>query len=685
MQNGMALDGDDVKISEDEPPRTPVIIADIASGFTYASYQNAIPVLRAIRIENRSDRHLEACRLELSSDPSFLRPKVWSIDRLLPGDELNLSDRKVELDAGYLVGLNEAERGAITLRLSRAGEVLDERRLEVRLLARDEWGGVADMAQLLPAFILPNDPAVAPILRAAGEKLAAHGHSSGLDGYQSQDPQRAYMLAAAIYSAIAGLALHYAEPPASFESRGQKIRRPSTIADERLATCLDTTLFFAAALEAAGLHPVVLMFDGHAAVGVWLAKRTFANAIETDAMEVRKALASRELLIFETTGVTHRPAMTLETAQRSLDARMSEEQAAAFIAAIDVRRSRSGGITPLASYQPIRRAATVSETAQLSDVLPDLPLPPSPGFAVLPVEMAEVKPGNAAGRIDRWQKKLLDLTLRNRLLNFPDSKKTIPFLCPDVAYLEDRLAHGASIGIVSLPEQNPLGERDAALYRDVHGRDLQRGFASDALSRDELASPLDARQLEALLIDLHRQVRNDFAEGGAKRWRRAASQRRGHARAAGAPRLFRLHRRPDRSRPHQGARCPASQDLPRLCRARRDRPARPGSRLGRRLRFPVRGGRRGAAAESGLDGGAAGRHLRLPHRSRHSPSRSRRRLSRRGGVRRRGLSQLGDGARPRQGPRAGPSRAGLEHSPCLVDRLVVRCRRMRRAAERPVA
>ncbi|WP_432344370.1 DUF4011 domain-containing protein [Shinella yambaruensis] len=489
----------------------PVIVADIAASFTYVSYQNAIPVIRSILIENSSDRHFTNCKLELTSSPSFLRPKTWTVDRLVPGDRLALSDRKVELDAGYLAGLNEAERGEITLRLSSAGDVLDEQHLPVRLLARDEWGGVADMAQLLPAFVMPNDPSVASILRNAAERLAAHGHQSGLDGYQSGSPQRAYLLAAAIYSAIAGMALHYAEPPASFESRGQKIRRPSTISEERLATCLDTTLLFAAALEAAGLYPVLLMFQGHAAAGAWLAKRTFANAIETDQMEVRKALASRELIVFETTGVTHRPAMTMESAQQVLDHRLGETEAHAFVAAIDVRRSRSGGIMPLASHEPIRRTVLDEEVTPLAD----LPLPVAPSFGELPAETIEVKPTTAAGRIDRWQKKLLDLTLRNRLLNFPDSRKTIPFLCTDVAYLEDRLAGGGAIRIISLPEQNPLGERDAALYRDVHGRDLQRGFAAEALLRDELSSTLGASELEARLIDLHRQVRNDFAEGGA--------------------------------------------------------------------------------------------------------------------------------------------------------------------------
>src|SRR5690606_8040072 len=238
-------------------------------------------------------------------------------------------------------------------------------------------------------------------------------------------------------------------------------------------------------------------FKGHAAVGVWLVKRTFANAIETDPMEVRKALASRELIVFETTGVTLRPVMTLEAAQQALAPRLGEDEAHAFVAAIDVKRSRSGGITPLASHEPLQRNILDDGAVPVGD----LPLPPAPTFGDLPSETVEVKPTTAAGRIDRWQKKLLDLTLRNRLLNFPNTKKTIPFLCTDVAYLEDRLAEGAAIRIISLPEQNPLGERDEKLYRDVHGRDLQRGFAADALLRDELPSPLDARQLNTRLID----------------------------------------------------------------------------------------------------------------------------------------------------------------------------------------
>lgn len=485
--------------------------ADIATSFTFASHQNAIPVIRSITVENDSDQLLENCQLELTSSPAFLRAKTWNIDRLFPGDKLPLTDRKVDLDPHYLSGLNEAERGEIRLRLTANQNTLLEEHLPIRLLARDEWGGVADMAELLPAFVMPNDPGIPPVLRAAAERLVAHGHSGGLDGYQSGKPERAYILTAAIYSAVAGLRLHYSEPPASFEMRGQKVRRPSVVCEEKLATCLDSSLLFAAALEAVGLNSVVLLFDGHASVAVWVQKRSFSQIVERDHMEVRKAIANKELIAFETTGATYSPPLTFEQSISVIEHRLRAESSDAFVAAIDIRRARSGGITPLASHHQIRKGPS-----ELEDLPPtELPLPQVPNLGQLPKEQVDEKPTTAAGRIDRWQKKLLDLSLRNRLLNFPDSKKAIPFLCTDVAYLEDRLANGVAIRLTSLSEHNALRERDEDIYREIHGRELQRSLAAEALNRDELPSPLDSKQLEARLTELYRQVRNDLAEGGA--------------------------------------------------------------------------------------------------------------------------------------------------------------------------
>jgi very-short-patch-repair endonuclease len=506
-----------------------IFAADLASTFTFASHQNSIPVIRSIRIENSTADSIENARLELTASPAFLRAKTWVIERIMAGEGLTLSDRRIELDAAYLAGLDEAERGDIKLRLLKGDRVLAETIVPVRLLARDEWGGVSDMAQLLPAFIMPNDPAIFRVLRSAAERLAGHGHSSALDGYQSNDPKRAYMLAAAVYSAIAGLGLHYAQPPASFESRGQKVRGPSKIAHDSIATCLDTTLLFAAALEAAGLNTVALLLDGHAFAAVWLVKRTLPKTVENDVAEIRKAIAARELVVFETTGVTHRPAMTFEQAKRVGETKLEENAPQRFISAVDIARSRSAGIMPLASHE-----ATPSTDIPDSEEPSEIPLPAEPDF-LMPADIAYQKPTTAAGRIERWQTRLLDLSLRNRLLNFSDSKRAVSFLCPDVAFLEDRLADDAAIKIISLPEQNPLGERDADLHRDRRGQDLHRGFAAEALLRDELSSMLDSKDLFARLTELYRQVKSDITEGGTNtlylaigmlKWKKAPADER---------------------------------------------------------------------------------------------------------------------------------------------------------------
>ena len=227
--------------------------------------------------------------------------------------------------------------------------IVEKRRIE--LLARDEWGGVRDMAQILAAFVSPNDPAIARVLKDAARLLESAGHDGSINGYQSGDPRRAYLLAGAIWSAVTGLALTYAEPPVSFEREGQKIRGPSRITGEGLATCLDSTLLLAAAFEAAGLNPVVLFSQGHAWVGVWISKRDFGHVTEPDVIAVRKAVQALEFVLIETTLLTKRPAIGFDQAVDEGRRRLAENRDPEFVMAVDIARSRAARIRPLASHR----------------------------------------------------------------------------------------------------------------------------------------------------------------------------------------------------------------------------------------------------------------------------------------------------------------------------------------------
>lgn len=95
---------DDIKAAylatEDTPqpndPSTVAITADLAATFTFASHQNSIPVIRSIRVDNLTTDSLENTRLELTSSPPFLRAKTWTIDRIVAGEGVALSDRRIE-------------------------------------------------------------------------------------------------------------------------------------------------------------------------------------------------------------------------------------------------------------------------------------------------------------------------------------------------------------------------------------------------------------------------------------------------------------------------------------------------------------------------------------------------------------------------------------------------------------
>lgn len=500
-------------VSDDNPPHTESVVSvesEFCPSVNYASYQNSVPVLRRLRVCNRSDRPLTQLRLELNSEPAFLKPKTWIIDRVESESTVTISDNDVRLDAAYLNGLNEAERGSVRLTLHDEDSVLFESETDLRVLARDEWGGVASMGELLSAFVMPNDPAVGGLLKRAGEILSGNGYSPSLDGYQSHDPRRAHLLVSSLWSALVEKQLTYANPPKSFERRGQKTRRPSTILRDGLATCLDSSLLLASAIEAIGLNSILVMKRDHCFVGVWLVDTTFGRLIETDCCEVRKAVASEELIVFETTLLTNRPAGSFNDAIKMGLRLIDESEERQFVAAIDVARARMVKIQPLASHD-CDGALTADDVEQ--PTAQQLSLPPS---KLSPTNVAvEVKPTTPEGRIDRWHRKLLDLTLRNRLLNFKSTKQTIPFLCPEVSELENRLASGKKLKLTSLPDANVAAGRDARHHQKTNHEDLEIEYAKAALGRNEVCATIKGDELAKRLTTLYRSSRNDLAEGGS--------------------------------------------------------------------------------------------------------------------------------------------------------------------------
>ncbi|GEO81438.1 DUF3320 domain-containing protein [Pararhodospirillum oryzae] len=485
-----------------------------------AFLHNAIPFLRDAVLVNDTKTRLDDVSLALSSDPPFLEPRAWHLEALAPGEERRLGDLEVSLAPGPLSRLTERETAKATFILSARGTEVARRTDLIELLPRDHWSGLEHVPEMIAAFVQPNEPALASVLVDTAWVLSAHDRPSALTGYDG-GPRRVWELASALWSALSSRGLIDSLPPAGFEQAGQKVRAARQVLEGRLATCLDRAVLFCAALEQMHLHPLLVFTEGHALAGVWLHPQEFATPVIDDVTALRKRVALREIVLFETTLITHAPPPSFGVATGEGTRQIQENAPRPFVMAVDIRRARLMGLHPLASVENTAAlpapAAPGSEAARAPaaafDPAPDVFDGPDPGAGALngPALPPTTAPDTPEGRLTRWQRKLLDLSLRNPLLNLTRGRTFVRLIAPDPGLLEDLLADGAALKVESAPDLT----RGAAPREPSPPGSTADKLALEALRSGKIQSPLPKAELETALVSLYRQARTALQEGGA--------------------------------------------------------------------------------------------------------------------------------------------------------------------------
>lgn len=495
-----------------------ILRIDIESDPTlgFASIQNAVPVIRSLRVTNAGDHALEHVELLVDCNPRFAASVKLRFDKLGPGETRVISPLDLQADHAYLSNLTEAVTAGISVTAQAQGLALGTSTNKVEVLAYDQWAGMRALPELLAAFSMPNNPAVDRLQSKASAILHKADPHLSMDGYQSKNREVVWKQVSAIYSALAAEGLHYAEPPASFGTSGQKIRTPDRVLDHRVATCLDLAMLFASCFEQAGLRSVVLLKEGHAWVGVWLHPASFPNPLTDDVQAVRKRVDSGEFLVFETTGIAKHEAYrpSLRIAMEQGNAHLLEEEA--FRYAVDIYRARQVQIKSLPSRVDSTKLALPIAGENEKEAVVE-PMPALPDLDADTLAAIDVPEDTPQGRLARWKSRLLDLTLRNKLLNFKPTKATLQFVSPDVSKLEDALAAGDEFRVRPLPNLMDGGAdpRVAQVHAGRTGRAPLDDMALQALENKELISRAAADDLDDKLLAIHTVARTGLEEGGA--------------------------------------------------------------------------------------------------------------------------------------------------------------------------
>ena len=473
----------------------------------YALQAGGISVIRSVSIYNDGAEPLENVDLTIRTEPAFCLSATIHFDRIGAGSVCRASAPELTMDGALLSSLTEKAAGLLHVTLEKEGQVLCSHSQELTALAFDEWHGYGYYPELLASFITPNHPALAPLAAKAAALLGSWTGDPSLDAYQTQDPNRVLQQAAAVYGALQEQNIVYAVPPASFETAGQRVRLCDTVLQQKMGTCLDLTLLYCGVLESMGLHPLLILQPGHIFAGVWLEALTFPESVQDDASLITKRLAGgiSEIAVVECTAFTAGKEMSFDQARDAARRHLTGSGDLEYI--IDVRRARLSGVTPLpqrvltdGGWEIVRPKVAAEE------------LTAAPQAAATPLDIADAAPEELTKKV-QWERKLLDLGLRNNLISLRLRKNMVPILTASIDELENNLSSGSDFTIHPRPTDYHTG--DGITFESVSDLQGQQELILSEFKNKRLRSAFTEGELTKALKELYRASKASLEENGA--------------------------------------------------------------------------------------------------------------------------------------------------------------------------
>lgn len=474
----------------------------------YALQQNGVPVIREIYLKNHTECDKRNLFMQITTDIPLLANFEQGIEVIQAGVELHLDNLNILIRGEYLASLTEKIICILIVRIYENNKIIAEENKKIQVLAYDEWPGLRYFPDLLVAFVTPNHPFVKEIIHSASKYLEQWTENPSLDGYQSNDPNRVIFMAAAVYAAIQKKNIVYAVPPSSFEEIGQRVRLCDTIKEQGMGTCLDLTLLYVACLQAMGLNPIMILLKGHIFAGVWTQEKNFVDSIIDDPTQIEKRMSDgiHELLVVECTTMCAGKVISFDEARQI--ARNSIAEYYNFVFAIDVTRSIVSGVTPI----PIRIKTETGYRIENQERKNEFG---APKLVEETFSFDQLQKVEQVNKLTQWEHKLLDLSLRNMLINMRLTKSVVPLLSGSLSDLEDALADGEEFQVLPRPLEWERSNITQFSLENTNRLDSYADLIRLECRHKRLHTIYTEKELNSILTKLYRSAKTSMEENGA--------------------------------------------------------------------------------------------------------------------------------------------------------------------------
>lgn len=463
-----------------------------------------LPIISPLSIRNIADEDVFDMRIDITSDLETVEKHSIEIERLAAGDEIRI-EPELRLSDARLVQATERYEETVRVRIANPAETFLDESFDIDIWPFDQWPGSLAFDSIA-CFVTPNHPAIAPVMLKASEILGSWTGNPALDGYQSGDPDRVRKMAGAVYLAIKEQGIVYSEPPSSFGA-GQRIRFAGDVLTQHMGTCIDLAVLYASCLENIGLNPFLVIVEGHAFAGAWLDDSTFPETIIEDPSQLvnRFSKGIDELFVVECTLLCNHARTSFDEACIVGQKNMVLE--GDFLACVDIVRAHRGGLTPM----PLRVKGDSGWEIEAPKPTATLNLA-APGTRAVSTAFIDETTEGRFTKKDLWERGLLDLSLRNNLLNMRFGGRLIPLATPNLDDLEDALADGTALAIAAKPAE--WGRMDLA-FELIAAIGQYEDFLRSEFKSKRIRTFSTPAELTKSLTSLYRASRLSLEETGA--------------------------------------------------------------------------------------------------------------------------------------------------------------------------
>jgi hypothetical protein len=399
---------------------------DVNSSFSYSEYhtdaiihsssdelpETVFSLIRGLKYVNDSDVSYPELELALDfSNPIFSSAIIPLEGVAAKSNGILHFEMPFKVDGEKLYKQNGIDVSTINYSVidKGSGNVIFSGKKSFKVLPLNQLAGsIEKTSLLLSKFVIDDFPA---LNKVSLDAIKEH-KDLPLLAYQNEDPNSTIEEAGCLYSALHQVGIAYMNPPSKIDAF-QKVRLPNQVLSEKEGTCLDLAILLCSALENVGLHSLLILLDGHAICGFFLKKDDSFDYVEKSPSAIYNKASGddKSIVLIEATCLTSDSDSSFQRAMHLGEEKLRGYRGGFY--AVDINRCHLSYLKPL----PI-----ANEEGDIDFSIKPVELKKEEITHIEEASYQDVTKEVSLDRFATWEKKLLDLSMGNKLVNFHFNK-----------------------------------------------------------------------------------------------------------------------------------------------------------------------------------------------------------------------------------------------------------------------